>query len=276
VINRRHFIQLGIAGAFAFSSYSAFGACRELEITFHQFNKPRLSQPIRIVQISDLHIGSETTDYEAIANAVTSLKPDLLLITGDIFDDRDDVEGFYRFFESLKLDCEIYNILGNWDYNSDLTLSEVKSHFKKQNLELLVNQNHTLNIKGNSVLLVGLDDLRMGNPRLKRALVGKSLNPDLQILLHHCPAEFHRVAFLKENYPKEIPLFDLALAGHTHGGQFNFGGFIPILPKGSGGFSKGWYQKAGIPMYVNRGLGTTRIPMRFGSIPEISVFDFLN
>jgi uncharacterized protein len=274
VITRRHFIQLGIAGAATFFSYSAFGVCRQLEITYHSLLKPALTNPFRLVQLSDLHMGSETTDYESIAKALNSLDPDLLVFTGDTFDDRDDVAGFYQFFEAITVSCPRYTILGNWDYASHLTLSEVKKHFKAVHLELLVNHSTNLSIKRNDLLLTGLDDLRMGNPSLKKSLKGEKFNHDTHLLLHHCPGEFHRVAFLREKYPNEIPAFDLVLAGHTHGGQFSFGGYMPILPAGAGGYSKGWYEKAGIPMYVNRGLGTTRIPMRFGSVPEISVFDF--
>lgn len=275
MISRRGFIQLGIAVAATFTSYSVFGVTRQLEVTYHKLVKSSLTRALRIVQLSDLHFGSESTDYDAIVQAVNNLSPDLLLFTGDTFDDRDDVDGFYQFFSALKVSCPRFSVFGNWDYGSDLTVSEVKSHFKSVNLELLINANSSIEIHNNELLLVGLDDLRMGNPSLKKSLSGASSCPDLRLLMHHCPAEFHRVAFLREKYPNEIPGFDLALAGHTHGGQMNFGGFIPILPKGSGGFSKGWYYKSGLAMYVNRGLGTTRIPIRFGSIPEISVFDFV-
>lgn len=256
------------------AGYSAFGETRKLEITYHTMTSPTLTESVRIVQLSDLHLGSETTDYSLIAKSVLKLKPDLIVITGDIFDDRDDVKGFYTFFNEIKQAAPIINVLGNWDYGAEMLLSEVMAHFRTIGLITLVNANYTALVKGQKIQVVGLDDLRLGNPRLKKAIEGREASPNLKLLLFHCPGEFHRVAFLRKTYPNEIPNFDLCLAGHTHGGQINFWGFRPILPKGSGGFVHGWYEQEGLKMYVNRGLGCTRIPMRLMAKPEISVFDW--
>ncbi|MCK5075659.1 MAG: hypothetical protein KAR38_04750 [Calditrichia bacterium] len=66
----------------------------------------------------------------------------------------------------------------------------------------------------------------------------------------------------------------LMLSGHTHGGQITFFGLAPILPRGSGKYVSGWYEKEKIKLYVSRGIGTSVIPFRFMSLPEIVCLDW--
>lgn len=70
---------------------------------------------------------------------------------------------------------------------------------------------------------------------------------------------------------------DLVLSGHTHGGQVQLAGWAPVTPRGSGRYLEGWYgdhAEDGVPpMYVSRGVGTSGIPVRLGSRPELAVFE---
>jgi predicted MPP superfamily phosphohydrolase len=78
------------------------------------------------------------------------------------------------------------------------------------------------------------------------------------------------------NSVTDVPAFDLILVGHTHGGQLN----LPLvsgawLHQGaSGEYVRGLYEVHGSPLYVNRGIGTTTLPVRIGSRPEITHFTF--
>ncbi len=68
--------------------------------------------------------------------------------------------------------------------------------------------------------------------------------------------------------------YDLAFAGHTHGGQVRLPLVGPLwLPPGSGRFVEGWYEEAGTKMYVSRGVGTSVLPVRLLCAPEIAIFD---
>ena len=91
---------------------------------------------------------------------------------------------------------------------------------------------------------------------------------DFHIVLNHCPE--YRDFMLSQR--RDFPWMDLVLAGHTHGGQINMLGFIPVLPPGSGRYLKGWYRETYPHMYVSRGIGMSVFPVRFGSRPEISTF----
>ena len=93
--------------------------------------------------------------------------------------------------------------------------------------------------------------------------------PDtVNILLVHYPNAFDRAAELG---------IDLTLAGHTHGGQLSLE-FVHrglSLARLETPYVSGWYEKAGAQLYVNRGIGTTGLPIRFGARPEITVFELV-
>ncbi len=85
-----------------------------------------------------------------------------------------------------------------------------------------------------------------------------------------------------QEYPSDRGLTTLRPIGpwHTHGGQVKILGRAPAIPRGSGSYVEGWYQgaaeaggQARAPLYVSRGIGTTFLPVRLGSTPEIAVFD---
>ncbi len=74
------------------------------------------------------------------------------------------------------------------------------------------------------------------------------------------------------DYIDLAPGADLALSGHTHGGQFRFpGGFTPMHTKGGRKYVRGFYPDAPTPIFVTRGVGTTGPPSRFNCPPEIAV-----
>jgi predicted MPP superfamily phosphohydrolase len=98
--------------------------------------------------------------------------------------------------------------------------------------------------------------------------------PNLDAALHTVPpctyviAAFHAPAFF-DTVAGRVPL---VLAGHTHGGQVRLP-LIPAfwLPRGSGRFLEGWYAERGSRMYVSRGIGTSFLPIRFRSSPELAI-----
>ena len=81
----------------------------------------------------------------------------------------------------------------------------------------------------------------------------------------------HSPLALDGDYPGEA-VFDLSLAGHTHGGQFRLGSFVPVTPGGSGRFVSGFYDTDVGPGYVSRGIGMTLIRGRFMCLPEMPYF----
>ena len=95
------------------------------------------------------------------------------------------------------------------------------------------------------------------------------MNPDqVNILLSHNPTTFDRAAELG---------IDLSLAGHTHGGQITLNSISPDLSiaRLMTPYVQGHFQKPGGQLYVNRGIGTIAIPIRFDAPPEITLFELV-
>ena len=110
------------------------------------------------------------------------------------------------------------------------------------------------------VWIVGLDDEFAGNPDLAATI--DVPNSAFKIGLFHSPSFFE----------KAFKHFELALAGHTHGGQIRIPFLPPVwLPEGSGNFVAGWYKRGRSQMYVSRGLGNSILEVRFFCRPEVAL-----
>lgn len=153
-------------------------------------------------------------------------------------------------------------ILGNWDYWSLAGINNIRREYEKADCRLLINEKVDISLNSINISLIGVDDFMVGKPDLTW-YQNNPLQASYKILLSHCPGYRDQLA---------TEAFDLILSGHTHGGQINIFGYTPYTPRGSGGYVAGWYNGKKPRLYVNRGIGTTFLPIRIGSRPEITVF----
>jgi predicted MPP superfamily phosphohydrolase len=267
-MNRRKFIGYSALGAAAFAAGDLIVEPRSLETTFHKVAlTTRAASRISAVQISDLHLSGVGSHEAKIAEAVRSAKPDLILITGDSLDHRGREQLLAEFMSLLDTQTPKLAILGNWEYWANLDIPTVARIYERHNCELLVNWSATLDFGPNRIRFVGVDDLVGGHPEIHAAFEDTS-DITAQVILAHCPK--HRDILADES--------SLMLSGHTHGGQVTLFGWAPFLPAGSGRYNRGWYEPNGNirgRLYVSRGLGTSMINARSGSLPEVAVFDFM-
>lgn len=226
---------------------------------------------LKLVQISDLHLKQFNQRAEQVAVKINQLKPDLIVLTGDILDKAEQLPGVERFLDRLPAATPTYSILGNWEYWSGVDLEQLKQVYANHNIRLLVNATAVHRFGEQKILISGIDDL-VNQPNLSKALQG--IKPQLNhLLLAHAPA--YRDSFSAD----EIKLLDtykpqLMLSGHTHGGQIVLGSWVPLRPPGSGKYVSGWYRQGIVPLYVSRGLGASVLPFRLGAVPEISYFEW--
>lgn len=238
--------------------YSYFIETNWLEVTRHQINlKANSNKKLKIIQISDLHTKGIGTIEEKVIKTVQSEKPDIIFLTGDIATPDGTKSGYEKVLKELKAKKAIYYIPGNWeDWEPISDLSDI---LKRNNIIDLTNKSIQLDHK---LWLAGFADAPTGNPDLR---ILKNIPNDSKIIsIFHSPIFFDKVS----------NSIDLAYAGHTHGGQIR----LPLigsiaLPPGSGNYDQGWFQKNRAKMYVNRGIGTSIVPLRFLCRPEISVFE---
>ncbi|MDW8306254.1 MAG: metallophosphoesterase [Leptospiraceae bacterium] len=242
-------------------------------------NLPSNFEGLRLVQISDIHIGNLIHEnyLKAAAQIIKGVKGDLLLVTGDIIDNNNYfLPVAARFFASLKeaFPMGMYGVLGNHDFIMDG--EEVATQLTGAGLRMLRNETLWLGRGRQTINLMGLDfppvPRASHHRRIKYmqkffAQAKKSVKEGYPtILLNHHPSDFE---VLKN---EDV---DLVLSGHTHGGQFMFSQNreSPLaLASNWYRYYIGHYEENGRQLYVNRGLGHW-FPLRINCPTEITVIE---
>jgi predicted MPP superfamily phosphohydrolase len=261
---RRFVLAAGAATAAAVGIEALWLEPRRVTVTRHRVGSG--SRPLRVVQLSDLHLDGIHQFETDVASTVSSLAPDVLVLTGDSIDKRDRLPVLGEFLELLDAETPKYAVLGNWDYWSGAPVKELRAVYDRQHCRLLINETAVFDNDGRSMQISGVDDLLGGAPDVRSLTL---LDRDgSHLLLAHCPAYRERVE------REAAGRFTCMLSGHTHGGQIRFFGYAPVLPRGSGGYVSGWYGgQLRMPLYVSRGIGTSLLRARLGAPPEVSVFE---
>lgn len=245
---------------------------------------PKAFKGYRIVQFSDFHVGTygdDDTYVRKVVEEINSLKPDLILFTGDIVNrNTHELQPHVAALSGLRAKDGVYSILGNHDYGdyTDWPSPEAKA----ENMELMyrlqqqmgwkmLNNDHVSIIRqpGDTLVLIGVENI--GDPPFPRYGSLEKAYPTAsdshtKILMSHNPA--HWVDDIADNDSANIAL---TLSGHTHAMQIEVLGLSPAVfrYKTWGGLysDKNNHHK----LYVNIGLGTVGLPMRLGATPEITL-----
>ena len=247
-----------------------------------------ISSPIRIALIADLHC---CRYGEKLIRVIDAQAPDLILMAGDIFDNRMAMANAEQLFAGISGRYPCYYVTGNHEYGSGAAyFRSAMSVLAKYGVTVLSNTCETREINGNEIHLCGVDDpysymlefdwkqdpqgyeqARQNKHRLfcQRLddLKSRTQDDHFTILLSHRPERF-------ENYVSRG--FDLVLCGHAHGGQWRIPGILNGLYAPHQGlfprYAGGKYEKDGTTMIVSRGLATTTTPIpRFFNPPELVV-----
>ncbi|RFU63455.1 metallophosphoesterase [Peribacillus glennii] len=279
-ISRRTFIKRSLASILALGGIGIGGRYysheiepKWLDIHTVEINSPRVPNGFsgfRIVQFSDTHLGFQfqLKDLELTIERINKLIPDLIIFTGDLMDAPNQYPSQKEIKPVLKrLEAPMGKlcIYGNHDHGG--YGSEIYSSIMEQSgFQLLRNSNKKISLlNGDNLFIAGLDDAMLGRPDFGAALKGI---PDdaYTILLSHAPD----VADIAAKYN-----IQLQISGHSHGGQVQipFVGAL-VTPPFARKYKEGTFDIGKLRLHVNRGLGTTRLPYRFLSRPEITVFDF--
>lgn len=223
-------------------------------------NLPRELNGYKIVQMSDFHRHRRSPDL-AIIRAVelaNTTHADAAVLTGDFVGKRTrDIEPCFKMLDKLRVKHGSYAVLGNHDHWTGA--KDIIRAIDKHHITLL---NNTNSEAAKGLYLVGIDDQWTGKPDVKKAFEGVGKNS--YVMLSHTPKA---VGLFKDHK-------SLLITGHTHGGQGN----LPFIQRnklpGLKGWKYigGWYREYGILMYVNRGVGTIAMPIRFRCRPEVTLY----
>lgn len=251
-------------------------------------NLPAAFKGLKIVHISDIHIGSlqDKKAVEAGIQLIRQQQPDLVLFTGDLVNNKaSEMDGWTDIFSRLQAPLGVYSVLGNHDYGDYVAWPSYEA--KQNNLatlqqihagmgwRLLMNEHVVLEKGGEKIALLGIENWGAKGRfpkygKMQHAYSGTEQIP-FKILMSHDPS--HWDAQVRTEYPD----IDLMLSGHTHGMQFGmenpFFKWSPVQ-----WMYKQWaglYEEGNQRLYVNRGFGFIGYPGRVGILPEITLLELV-
>ena len=249
-------------------SYSALGLGTDYSgierVMYYDFTNddiPEAFDGFRIAFISDLHYKSlfGQTSLRNLVRLLNKQKADVLLMGGDYQEGCEHVEPLFAALSEVKTPMGTYGVMGNNDY--ERCHDEIIHTMEHYGMHVLEHKVDTIRKDGQQILIAGVrDPFNMAKNGVSPTL---ALSPkDFVILLVHTP-----------DYVEDVSVAntDLALAGHTHGGQVRIFGKAPIQNSHYGmRFLTGLaYNSAQIPLIVTNGIGTSQLPIRMGAPAEI-------
>lgn len=247
---------------------------------------PKSFDGYRILQLSDLHIGTFRTNpsfIKKLVRLVNAQNADLIVFTGDLVNIRaDEVRPFMADLSQMKSKDGIFSIMGNHDYCEYGQDHSERYEKRNQNIlhylegkmgwRMLDNEHVTIGRlrqengenKSESIAVIGVENISKppfpNYGHLDKAMEGLPAGM-FKILLSHDPSHWRRGVLHKTDIA-------LTLSGHTHAGQLKIGKFSPS--KWAYNEWGGKYTEGDSMLYVSTGIGGT-VPFRFGAWPEINV-----
>jgi len=249
--------------------YRAFNGPTLKEVTLRFPHLPKNLRGLKIIQISDLHVGPTLGKryVERVVKKTLEQNPDLIVLTGDIVDGKlSQFKEEAKALEQLSRDGKAYFIMGNHDYYSGPV--EWIQYFKSIGIKVLLNTHDLISYQNSHFMLAGVTDPAaslVGHPypnpqaAMKTQLNQSKENPEFKILLAHNPKLAIRAAAAG---------FDLMLSGHTHGGQFF--PWTLIVKKVHSPHYLGESAEDSMRVYVSAGTGTWGPPLRLGTTTELT------
>ncbi len=267
------------------SAVSALLSTYGLTVTYYKASSKKLTEPVRIVHLTDLHNSVFGKENCRLVNKVAAQDPDLILISGDLLNQnekRTDIAE--NLIQDLVEIAPVYVSLGNHEAALEKQSgTDIKKLYSDAGAEVLEFSSAEVTVKSQHLLLCGFYGYGMPARFFSRSeeekeevvfLQSMENRDDYTILLCHMPVSWLRLNALEEWH------FDCVLCGHVHGGQIRF----PLI----GGLwapDQGWFPGKECGMYISqdgsrfmelsRGLGNTEKIPRFNNIPEIVVLDLI-
>jgi hypothetical protein len=260
-------------------------------LTISMEDLPPSFNNLKIVQISDIHLGSWPSPQrlEEAVKMINDQNPDMIVFTGDIVNfSSAETYPFTSVLKQLHAPLGIYTVKGNHDYgdyiswktpaDKDKNIHDLNAFYKSIGWKLLDNQHQVITRGFDSIVLVGVENWSASKLYGKRGNLAKALKgaeqKGFKILLSHDPTHWD------EEVSRSFHDIDLTLSGHTHAMQMGLESSSFRWSPAQWKFKEwaGLYEQD-VPvrqyLYVNRGLGTVGYPGRIGIRPEITVIQLV-
>lgn len=292
---RRPFIKIGFSLGIVLFTLIVLGnffwiynfRVHKVELSFP--NLPKEFDGLKIVQISDIHLGSMISEkpMKDAVKIIDSLHPDMIFFTGDLVNNyTDEAYRFEDILNKVKAPMGVYSILGNHDYGDyipwdspeakEKNLQDLINFQKRIGWNLLLNQNIIIQRDSSKIAVIGIENWSESKHFPKKGNITKALlhtnSIPFKLLLSHDPTAWGPHITFENN-------IDITFSGHTHGMQFG------IETKSFRWSPAAWIYRYWADLaeredslsikqylYVNTGLGCVGIPSRVGILPEITLF----
>lgn len=238
---------------------------KQVEVNRFIFRHPKISNRVAgalVAQVTDIHLGPwvKPRHLLQLIDFVNENDPDIVALTGDYVGYRKkDIDSCISTFDNF--DAPTYGVLGNHDHWT--STERCRSAFEAVNVPLLTNESTTLDIGGELIEVVGVDDAVTGNADVERAFQ-QVTGERFCLTLNHVPSIGWECADAGAH---------LILSGHTHGFQFNIPRFTNALAERMGTeLFAGPYRLDDAIIYISRGLGSASWPWRIRAKPELTFF----
>ncbi|MFJ7736962.1 metallophosphoesterase [Lysinibacillus sp. NPDC097287] len=256
--------------------YATFIESKLLTVKSHEFSYTSPSEEkgtsIKIAHFTDTQIGEfySMGQFEKVVKKINKQKPDMIVFTGDLFDmgaTEAEIQEIIALLKEMEAPYGKFSVYGNRDVGGGM-VRNYERLLTDADFTLLKNEETTITLpNGEELLIYGLDDALLGSPDIADVNNVLSRNQNTLVLLH------------EPDVAKQLESTDhaLVLAGHSHGGQVYLPFIGPLATTSlAEEYVKGWYTLSGNTnpnLYVNTGIGNTKLPFRLGNIPQVALIE---
>ncbi len=239
--------------------------------TFYQVRSEKLTDHVRVVLLSDLHLREFGEKNEDLINRTKALKPDLIAIVGDMNKkDNPDYHVVTELCEALVEIAPVYYAVGNHEWPQMVfNESNLKQDLIDTGVHLLTDTEETIEVNGNVIKIGGLAEAPKSYEEFgKGFLEAFEQGEEFKLLLVHYPEYFSGAL--------EQADIDVAMCGHAHGGQTRIPGIGGLYTRDQGWFPKlteGVHEINDISLVISRGLGDSSHVPRINNPPELVIVD---
>lgn len=243
-------------------------AARQLYLVEHEIDSahvPRALDGLRIAYASDIHYGTllDEARVRDLAERLNELEADILILGGDYGQDADTALQFWQIVPDLNAHLAVCAVVGNHD-RAESSADTLANAMYKRRVTPLINNALFIEVDGARLAVCATDDYNHGAPDFA-GVAAQVKGADYVIYAPHTPDA------LMDAYSLDIdPFFDLALCGHTHGGQVTLFGLAPNTGSRHGWrygmhYLTGQIDEGKSTVIVSNGVGTSCLPLRLGA-----------
>lgn len=251
-----------------------FLGTRILQVDDYELRTPDLPDNLRnlkIVFVSDIHQGRWFSQQQVndLFDRINLMKADIVIFGGDYAEDGDSAVSFFRTMPDVSAKLGVYAVVGNHDRTDD-NLPLLLDAMRSRGVIGLVNSVESIRLGSTTLYIAGVDDNYTGFPRVSK-VSSQVREDDYVIFVGHSPDLLPDVLAAKDQNGN-THWYDLALFGHTHGGQINLLGqplIVPVRTEMGRNHTSGWYHENRASILVSNGVGTSVIPARLFAWPQI-------